>query len=52
MDSPLKVLYMKTLYPQRFADVDPQQTLETLFRDFLRMPLQGTWFMRIPADQP
>lgn len=42
----------KTLYPQRFADVDPQQTLETLFRDFLRMPLQGTWFMRIPADQP
>lgn len=39
----------KTLYPQLFADIDPQQTLETLFRDFLPIPYRGTLFMRIPA---
>lgn len=38
----------KTLYPQLFADVDPQQTLATLFREFLPIPYSGTLFMTIP----
>lgn len=41
----------KTLYPQLFADIDPQQTLETLFRDFLPIPYSGTLFMNIPPAQ-
>lgn len=38
----------KTLYPQLFADVDPQQTLATLFREFLPIPYSGTLFMSVP----
>lgn len=35
----------KTLYPQLFADVDPQQTLQQIFHDFLPIPYSGTYFM-------
>lgn len=40
----------KTLYPALFADVDPQQTLETMFRDFLPIPFSGTLFLPIPPS--
>lgn len=39
----------KTLYPQLFADIEPEQTLRQLFRDFLPIPYSGTYFMMLPA---
>lgn len=39
----------KALYPQLFADLNPQQTLETLFHDFLALPADGTWFIQVPS---
>lgn len=34
----------KTLYPELFADLDPETTLQDLFREFLPVPLSGTFF--------
>lgn len=39
----------KTLYPQLFADVEPEQTLKQIFHDFLPIPYSGTYFAQIPA---
>ena len=39
----------KTLYPQLFADVEPEQTLKQIFHDFLPIPYSGTYFTQIPA---
>jgi iron complex transport system substrate-binding protein len=41
----------KTLYPQLFADVDPQQTLQQIFHEFLPIPYSGTYFMAIDAAE-
>ncbi|ORM62846.1 hypothetical protein HA45_16320 [Pantoea rodasii] len=41
----------KTLYPQLFADVEPEQTLKQIFHDFLPIPYSGTYFMQIPATK-
>lgn len=35
----------KTLYPELFADLQPEQTLKQIFRDYLPVPYSGTWFM-------
>ncbi|MDI9277299.1 ABC transporter substrate-binding protein [Pantoea sp. EABMAA-21] len=40
----------KTLYPQLFADVEPEQTLKQIFNDFLPIPYSGTYFTQIPAS--
>lgn len=40
----------KTLYPQLFADVEPEQTLKQIFHDFLPIPYSGTYFTQIPAS--
>ncbi len=40
----------KTLYPERFADVDPEKTLQDLFREFLPIPLSGTFFAKGASD--
>ncbi|WP_437613303.1 ABC transporter substrate-binding protein [Erwinia sp. V71] len=42
--------FAKTLYPQLFADVDPQQTLQQLFRDFLPIPYSGVYFYTLSAQ--
>lgn len=39
----------KTLYPQLFADVEPEQTLQQIFHDFLPIPFSGTYFTLISA---
>lgn len=39
----------KTLYPQLFTDVEPEQTLQQIFRDFLPIPYSGTYFRIIPV---
>lgn len=36
--------FAKTLYPQLFADVEPEQTLKQLFHDFLPIPYSGVYF--------
>ncbi|MBY4952369.1 ABC transporter substrate-binding protein [Pantoea sp. DY-17] len=38
----------KTLYPQLFADLEPEKTLQQIFRDFLPIPYSGTYFINIP----
>jgi iron complex transport system substrate-binding protein len=38
----------KTLYPQLFADVEPENTLRQIFHDFLPIPYSGTYFRTIP----
>lgn len=39
----------KTLYPQLFADVNPEKTLQQIFHDFLPIPYSGTYFATINA---
>lgn len=38
----------KSLYPQLFADVEPEKTLKQIFHDFLPIPYSGTYFINIP----
>ncbi|WP_455853520.1 ABC transporter substrate-binding protein [Pantoea endophytica] len=38
----------KTLYPQLFADLQPEKTLQQIFHDFLPIPYSGTYFINIP----
>ncbi len=38
----------KTLYPQLFTDIDPENTLQQIFHDFLPIPYSGTYFTPIP----
>ena len=33
----------KWLHPERFPDLDPEETLKTLFRRFQPYPLSGTY---------
>lgn len=34
----------KTLYPDLFADIEPEQTLKQIFHDYLPIPYSGTFF--------
>jgi iron complex transport system substrate-binding protein len=34
----------KTLYPDVFADIEPEQTLKQIFHDYLPIPYTGTYF--------
>lgn len=34
----------KALYPELFADIEPEQTLKQLFHDYLPIPYSGTYF--------
>lgn len=34
----------KTLYPDVFADIEPEQTLKQIFHDYLPIPYSGTYF--------
>lgn len=36
----------KTLYPQLFNDVQPEETLKQIFRDYLPIPYSGTYFLQ------
>lgn len=36
----------KTLYPETFADVDPQKDLEDYFTKYLPFPLEGVWLCK------
>ncbi len=45
--------FATTLYPQLFHDVDPEQTLRQLFRDFLPVPYSGSYLYRLaPEEKP
>lgn len=37
-------VFAKALYPQLFADVDPQQTVKDLYAQFLPIPFSGTFW--------
>jgi len=39
----------KTLYPQLFADIEPEETLKQIFHDFLPIHYSGTYFAQLPA---
>jgi iron complex transport system substrate-binding protein len=34
----------KTLYPELFADIEPEHTLKQIFHDYLPIPYSGTFF--------
>ena len=38
----------KTLHPELFEDVDPQANLEAFFRDYMPIPLSGTYMTKLP----
>ncbi len=42
--------FATTLYPQLFRDVDPEQTLRQLFRDFLPVPYSGSYLYRLAPE--
>ncbi|CAM3596869.1 ABC transporter substrate-binding protein [Rahnella bruchi] len=42
-------VFAKTMYPQLFADVDPQQTMKDLYAQFLPIPFSGTYWATLPA---
>jgi iron complex transport system substrate-binding protein len=41
-------VFAKALYPQLFADLDPQRTLEQLYQRFLPLTLSGTFWSQLP----
>lgn len=43
--------FAATLYPQLFRDVDPEQTLQQLFRDFLPIPFSGSYLYRLAPEK-
>lgn len=40
----------KMLYPQLFADVDPQQTMQQLYQQFLPLDFSGTFWSQLPHE--
>lgn len=40
-------VFAKALYPQMFADVDPQQTVKELYAQFLPIPFGGTYWTQL-----
>lgn len=49
-DSPFNVIALevmaKRFHPNLFSDVDPQQDLETLYKDYVGLPYQGVFFIQ------
>ncbi|KAA5931688.1 ABC transporter substrate-binding protein [Pantoea sp. Bo_2] len=43
--------FATTLYPQLFRDVDPEQTLQQLFRNFLPIPYSGSYLYRLAPEK-
>lgn len=41
----------KALYPQSFADVDPQAALDRFFETYMPVQFQGTYMTRLPSGQ-
>ncbi|MDF1894146.1 ABC transporter substrate-binding protein [Rahnella contaminans] len=41
-------VFAKTLYPQLFKDVDPQETMKELYTQFLPVPFSGTYWSQLP----
>ncbi|WP_315980744.1 hypothetical protein [Aliamphritea spongicola] len=44
-------VFAKWMYPQAFADLNPDQTLQTLFERFQPVPLEGTYWVKLTAEQ-
>ncbi|EIC85215.1 ABC transporter substrate-binding protein [Serratia sp. M24T3] len=42
-------MFAKAFYPQLFASLDPQQTLQQMYQQFLPIPLTGTYWTQLPA---
>ncbi|PLR37465.1 hypothetical protein CYR32_06545 [Chimaeribacter coloradensis] len=42
--------FAKALYPQQFADVNPQQTMQDLYRRFLPLEFSGTFWSQLPHE--
>lgn len=40
----------KMLYPQLFADVDPQRTMQQLYQQFLPLDFSGTFWSQLPNE--
>lgn len=51
-NSPFNVVavqvFAKWLHPQRFADLDPRDTLQRLYARFQPVPLNGTYWVELP----
>lgn len=43
-------VFAKTLYPQLFASLDPQNTQQQMYQQFLPIPLTGTYWSQLPAS--
>ncbi len=42
--------FARWIHPELFADIDPQQTLAAIHREFLPFDLEGTYFATVPRD--
>ncbi|MBN3173653.1 ABC transporter substrate-binding protein [Pectobacterium brasiliense] len=43
-------MFAKALYPERFADIDPQQTLQQLYQQFLPIEFSGIYWSQISHE--
>jgi len=41
----------KVLYPDAFADVDPQASLERFFQEYLPIEAEGSYMTRLPTER-
>ncbi|MDH4572548.1 ABC transporter substrate-binding protein [Salinicola acroporae] len=55
LNSPLDIVaieaFARWIHPQRFADIDPGVTLETINRRFLAVPYEGTGWIDLAASR-
>ncbi|MGC4028568.1 MAG: ABC transporter substrate-binding protein [Steroidobacteraceae bacterium] len=53
INSPIDIVvieaFAKWIHPELFADVDPQQTLDAINREFLAVPYEGTYWVDLPG---
>lgn len=54
-NSPLNVVavqaFAKWMYPQAFSELQPEQTLQTLFDRFQPVPLEGVYWVKLTSEQ-
>lgn len=43
-------MFAKALYPELFKDLDPQQTLQQIYQQFLPIPYSGTYWSHLPPQ--
>jgi iron complex transport system substrate-binding protein len=43
-------VFAKAFYPDLFADINPQQTFQQLYQQFLPLPFSGTYWSQLDNE--